>query len=131
MRTRAYRPEVSGCLENRLLLTGGAGLSADPVVLLHFKFHKVAIQTRNDFVIFGERDPTVADLHSDLYSLIVMIPFERVDGLGASINGILDRMQQDLSDNVPDAVRTAGNDVIAATRAEVEARVQAGDVVIR
>jgi hypothetical protein len=131
MRTRAYRPEVPGCLENRSLLSGVAGVSADPVILLQFKLNKVAELTRDYFVTFGERDRSVADLRVALIDVIVMIPFERVDGLGASINGILGRMQKDLSANVPDAVRTAGNDVIAATRAEVEARVQAGDVVVR
>ena len=61
----------------------------------------------------------------------MMIPFERVDGLDVSINRIVNRMQHDLSANVPHAVRSARNDVIAATLADVEARVQAGDVVVR
>ena len=44
-----------------------------------------------------------------------------MDGLGVSINGILDTMKQDLFANVPGSVLTASNDVIAATLAEVEA----------
>ena len=63
--------------------------------------------------------------------VVVMIPFGRVDGLGVSINRIVNRMQHDLSANVPHAIRSARNDVLAVTRAEVEARVRAGDVVVR
>ena len=40
-------------------------------------------------------------------------------------------MQHDLSAKVPNAISSARNDVIAVTRAFVEARVQAGDVVVR
>jgi hypothetical protein len=54
-----------------------------------------------------------------------------VDGLGVSINRIVTRMQHDLSAHVPHAIRSARNDVLAVTRAEVKARVQAGDVVVR
>ena len=46
MRTRAYRPEVPGCLEDRSLLSGVAGLSADPVVLPHRRFNLVAEHMR-------------------------------------------------------------------------------------
>ncbi len=130
MPTRAYRPESPGCLEDRSLLSGVAGLSADPVVLSHRRFNTVAELMRLGFRSFG-RDRNVTELGDDLYKVAVMIPFGRVDGLGVSINRILDRMQDDLSNNVPHAIRSARNDVIALTRADVEARVQAGDVVVR
>jgi hypothetical protein len=61
----------------------------------------------------------------------VMIPFERVDGPDVSINRILNRMQHDVSANVPHAFRSARDSVIAVTRAEVEVRVRSGDVVLR
>jgi hypothetical protein len=130
MRTRAYRPEVPGCLEGRSLLSGVAGLSADPVVLSHRRFNTVAEQIRLGFQSFG-RDRDVSHLGDAISDVAVMIPFGRVDGLGVSINRILNRMQDDLSANVPHAVRSARNDAIAVTRADVEARVQAGDVVVR
>ena len=130
MRTRAYRPEVPGCLEDRSLLSGVSGLSADPVVLSHRRFNTVAEQMRSDFQSFGQ-DRDVSSLRGALNDVAVMIPFGRVDGLGVSINRILNRMQQDLSANVSHAIRSARNDVIAVTRADVEARVQAGDVVVR
>jgi hypothetical protein len=130
MRTRAYRPEVPGCLEDRSLLSGVAGLAADPVVLSHRRFNLVAEQIRLGFRSFG-RDRFISELNDDLRNVIVMIPFGRVDGLGVSINQIVTRMKHDLSANVPDAVRSARTDVIAVTRAAVEARVQAGDVVVR
>ena len=89
MRTRAYRPEVPGCLEDRSLLSGVAGLSADPVVLSHRRFNKFAELTRLGFHSFG-RDRDVSALRSEIYDVAVMIPFGRVDGLGVSVNRILD-----------------------------------------
>lgn len=130
MRTRAYRPEVPGYLEERSLLSGGAGLPTAPVVLLRRQFSKVGEQIHLGFQLFA-RDRAIDDLHDKIFSVGVMIPFGRVDGLGASINGILDRMERDLDANVPFAIRTARTDVLAVTRAAVQVRVQAGDVVIR
>jgi hypothetical protein len=54
-----------------------------------------------------------------------------VDGLGVSINHIVDRMRHDLSIHVPHAARSALFDVLAVTRAQVEARVRAGDAIVR
>jgi hypothetical protein len=130
MRTRAYRPEVPGCLEDRSLLSGVAGLSAEPGVLTRRRFNTVAEQIQLGFQLFA-RDRVVSHLGDEIYDVAVLIPFGRVDGLGVSINRILNRMQHDLSAHVPHALRSARNDVLAVTRADVEARVQAGDVVLR
>jgi hypothetical protein len=134
MRTRAYRPEVPGCLEDRSLLSGAAGLSADPVVLSRLRLNKVAEHVRASFLTFA-RDAKVfhevSHLGDDIYDAVVVIPFGRVDGLGVSINRILSRMQHDLSAHVPHAITSARDDVLAVIRADVEARVRAGDVVVR
>jgi hypothetical protein len=130
MRTRAYRPEVPGCLEVRSLLSGVAGLSAHPVVLSRRQFNFVAEHMRIGFDLFV-RHRDVSQLRGEINDLVVMVPFGQVDGLGVSINRILNRMQHDLSANVPRAIRAALNDVIAVTRADVEARVRAEDVVVR
>jgi hypothetical protein len=130
MRTRAYRPEVPGCLEDRTLLSGVAGLSADPVVLTHRRLNFVIERIGQGFEL-GARYGDVIHLRNEIDDVVVLIPFERVDGLDATIDRIVNRMQHDLAAHVPHAVRTAFNDVIAATRAEVAARVRAGDVVLR
>ena len=129
MRTRAYRPEILGCLEDRSLLSGVAGLTADPVVLSRRQFHFIAEHMRLGFQLFA-RYRDVSQLHNEINDVAVWIPFGRVDGLQVSINRIVNRMQHDLSANVPSAIRKASNDVIAVTRADVEARAQAGDVVV-
>jgi hypothetical protein len=130
MRTRAYRPEAPCCLEDRSLLSSVAGPSAHPVVLTHRRLNFVLERMRQGFDLFG-RYRDVIQLHSEIEDVVVMIPFERVDGLEVSIDRIVDRMRHDLSDHVPHAVRSALNDVIAVTRADVQARVRAGDVVLR
>ena len=130
MRTRAYRPEVPQCLEDRSLLSGIPGLSADPVVLPRRKFNMFAEEIRVTFQTFA-RDRLASDLHDRIFIYGVMIPFARVDGLGVSINRILDRLHRDLAANVPDAIRSARTDVLAVIRADVQARVRAGDVVVR
>lgn len=130
MRTRAYRPEVSGCLEDRSLLSGVAGPLAHPVVISERRLAFIAEHMQNGFVEF-ERFHAISYIHNEIDDVVVMIPFGRVDGLGVKIDRILDRMRRDLYAHVPDAVHTAFKDVLAATRAEVEARVQAGDVVVR
>lgn len=130
MRARAFRPEVPDCLEERSLLSGAAGQSADPVVLSNRRLIKVEQQMVLSFHLFS-RDRYVPGLLDSLHDSAVMIPFGRVDGLGVTINRTVDRMHRDLAAGVPDAIRLAGHDVIAAVRAEVAARVRAGDVVVR
>lgn len=130
MRTRAYRPEVSGCLEDRSLLSGVAGVSADPVVLSRVRFNYVAEQIRAGFQFFI-RDRDIPQLRDELYDFAVFIPFGQADGLGVSINRIVTEMRNNLSAHAPHAIHSALNEVLAVTRAQVRARVQAGDVVIR
>ena len=79
----------------------------------------------------SRRDGDVPHLHDDILDAVVNIPFGRVDGLAVSINGILNRMQHNLSAKVPHALSSARNDLIAVTRADVEDRAQAGDIVVR
>lgn len=130
MRTRAYRPEAPGGLEDRSLLSSVAGLSADPIVLTRREFNMIPEQIQEAFQ-FSRRNGDIQHLHAEILDAVANIPFGRVDGLAVSINDILKRMQHDLSAKVPDAVSRARNDVIAVTRADVEARVQAGDIVVR
>jgi hypothetical protein len=130
MRTRAYRPEVPGYLEDRSLLSGVAGPSADPVI---FSRHRLSFIVEHIQLGFDEyartRDPIL--LHDEIDDVIVMIPFGRVDGLTGSIDRILTRMRDEFSAHVPHAFRQARIDVDAAIRADVEARVRAGDLVVR
>jgi hypothetical protein len=130
MRTRAYRPEILGCLEDRSLLSGVAGLTADPVVLTRRQFHFIAEHMRLGFQSFA-RNRDVSQLHNEINDVAVWIPFGRVDGLQVSINHIVNTMQHDLAANVPHAIRNAGNDVLAVTRANVQALARAGDLVVR
>jgi hypothetical protein len=130
MRTRAYRPEVPGCLEGRSLLSGVAGPSVHPVVLLHRQLNLVVDRMQGGFVLFA-RYHSVSQLRNEIDDVVVMIPFERLDGLDVSIDRIVDRMAQDISAHVPGAIRSASHDVTAATIADVKARVRAGDVVVR
>jgi hypothetical protein len=82
------------------------------------------------FVLFA-RYRDLSQLGAEINDIIVNIPFGGVDGLEASIGGILKRMKHEISAKVPHAFRSARNDVLAVTRAVVEARVQAGDVILR
>ena len=130
MRTRAYRPEVSGCLEGRLLLSGVAGRPAAPYVLTGRQFKSFVVHLDAEFDIFRHTKDG-SHLIDGLKNLIPLIPFARADGLPAKLNHIVDQMGRDIHANVPQPVRTAANEILAVTRAELEARVQAGDVVLR
>ena len=130
MRTRVYRPEVPVCLEDRSLLSGVAGPSADPVMFSRHQLSFIVEHMQDGFDLFA-RNRDVSQLHNEIDDVVVMIPFGRVDGLRASIDRILTRMQNDLSAHVPHAFRRARIDVNAVIRADVEARVQAGDLVVR
>jgi hypothetical protein len=126
MRKRAYRPEAPGCLEGRSLLSG----SSHPVVLLHRQLNMIVDHMRSGFVLFTRyHDP--GQVRSEIEDVVGNIPFGRRDGLDVSIDGIVDNMVQELHAHVPGAIRSASNEVTAATIAEVEARVRAGDVVVR
>jgi hypothetical protein len=130
MRTRAYRPEVSGRLEGRSLLSGVAGLSAAPYVFRGGQFKLYVVHANADFTYFARyRDPI--QIRHEFEDIIPLIPFARADGLPAKFDGIVDQMVSDVHAGVPHAIRSAYDELIAATKAEVEARVQAGDVVIR
>jgi hypothetical protein len=130
MRTRAYRPEVPGCLEDRSLLSGVAGPSADPVVFSRHRLSFIVGHMQQGFDLLA-RYRAVSLLHNEIDDVVVMIPFGRVDGLRGSIDRIVTRMQNEFAAHVPHAFRRARIDVNAVIRADVEARVQAGDLVVR
>jgi hypothetical protein len=130
MRTRAYRPVVSGCLEGRSLLSGVAKLPAAPYVFPGSQYKLYVVHAQADFTLFARYGDPI-QLRHELEDIIPIIPFSRADGLRAKLDGIVDDMLHDIHAGVPQAIRSAYNDAIAVTRAEVEARVQAGDVVVR
>jgi hypothetical protein len=125
MRTRAYRPEVVACLENRTLLSGAA---SHPVVLPFHRLNFVATQMRAAFRAFTQ-NYNIPSLRSDIADVGVLLPFAQVDGLGVKLNAIVTTMQQNRFTD-PNAGQTAINEMIAATRAQVEARVKSGDVTV-
>jgi hypothetical protein len=67
----------------------------------------------------------------ELHHLAVMIPFGQVDGLGVASERIVGNMRLDLAAHVPNAILSARNEELAVFRADVEALVGAGDVVVR
>jgi hypothetical protein len=130
MHRRAYRPEAPVCLEDRSLSSVVAGHPAHPYVYSRREFNFFAEHMRTGFELFGRyRDLT--QLHSEIEDIVGSIPFGKVDGLEDKIDRIVDRMLHELSSKVPHAVRSALDDVVAVAHAGVEARVRAGDVVIR
>jgi hypothetical protein len=126
MRTRAYRPEVPGCLENRSLLAGVAGMSADPIVLTRREFNLVPEEIRSAFEDYRQGFG-IEKLHNDILDAVAPIPYAQADGLGSSITRILKTMQRDIHAKDPQAI----NAVTAVTRADVQALAQAGNIVVR
>lgn len=129
-RTRAYRPEVPGRLEDRALLSSAAPSAADPRVLLSYKLTQIGQQTQTAFQLYL-RDGECAHLGDSIHGVVVMIPFQQADGLSRRIAGILSNMRHDIRAHVPDAVQTAYRDVIDVILLDVEAGVHAGKIVIR
>jgi hypothetical protein len=130
MRTRAYRPEVSGCLENRSLLSGVAGPSSVPIVLTRREFNQVPEEIQSAFQEFRQGFG-IEELHDEILDAVVTIPFGQADGLGVSITRILKTMQREIHAKDSQAITSADNDVIAVTRADVQALAQAGLIVVR
>ena len=130
MRTRAYRPEAPIRLEDRSLLSGAAGPSADPVVFSRHRLSFIVQHMQQGFDLFA-RYRDVSLIHNEVDDVVVMLPFGRADGVRGSIDRILTRMQNDFRAHVPHAFRRARIDVNAVIRADVEARVRAGDLVVR
>ena len=102
MRTRAYRPEVSGCLEHRsqqLFIPGVAGdwlfAMADPIVLTRREFNQVPERIQSAFQEF-RKGFGIAELHDEILDAVVVIPYAQADGLGVSISRILKTMQRDI-----------------------------------
>lgn len=130
MRRRAFRPEVPCSLEGRVLLSGAGGLSTDPVILSARRFTWVGQQIVSSFWIF-KRHRNIEDLRSSIADVVVVIPFGRVDGLGVTMNRVVTELRGELAGNVPRAISSARNEILTATRAQVSARVEAGDVIVR
>ena len=130
MRTRAYRPEVPACLEDRSLLSGVAGPSADPVIFSRHRLSFIVQHMQQGFDLFA-RYHDDSQLRSEIDDVVVMLPFGRADGVRASLFRIVTRMEREISAHVPLAFRSARIDVNAVIRADVEARVRAGDLVVR
>ncbi len=130
MHPRAYRPEVPVCLEDRSLQSGFAVRPAHPVVLLHRQLNFVITHMQNGFVLFS-RFHDVAQVRREINDVVVMIPFQRLDGLDVSLDRVVDTMVQQFAAHVPGAIRSASNDVTAVTIADVKAQVRAGDVIVR
>jgi hypothetical protein len=130
MRTRAYRPEAPGCLEGRSLLSGVAGHLADPIVLTRREFNYVPEQIQEAFLDFRQGSG-ISELRNEISDAVVAVPFGREDGLAASIDGILGTLRSDMHAKVPQAVSIAHNEVLAVTRAAMQAQAQAGNVVVR
>ena len=130
MRTRAYRPEAPGCLEGRSLLSGVAGPSADPVVFSRHRLSFIVQHMQQGFDLFA-RYRDVSQIRSEVDDVVVMLPFGRADGVRGSLDRVVNRMQREISAHIPLAFRRARIDVNAVIRADVEARVRAGDLVVR
>ena len=131
MRTlRAYRPEAPGRLEDRSLLSGVAGASADPVVFSRHRLSFIVQHIQNGFDL-AARHRSLFYISSETDDVVVMLPFGRADDVRGSIDGILRRMRDEISAHVPHAFNQGRVDVVAVIRADVEARVRAGDLVVR
>ncbi len=130
MRTRAYRPEAPNSLEDRSLLSGVARPLVNPVVISAAEFGGITRQMRVDFQMYARNGDNEL-LQTQLLQVAVRVPFGGVNGLGISINSILRNMEQDISGGVPRAIRTATNEVIAATHANLAASIRDGLVIVR
>ena len=130
MRTRAYRPQVPDCLEDRSLLSGVAAPSANPVVFSRRQLNFAAEHLQIGFGLYA-RYRDLSQLHAEIDDSVLMVPFGQADGLEGSVVRILNRMRHDIAAHVPLAFRTARNDVFAVFRANLQARIAAGDLVIR
>lgn len=128
MGKRSYRPEALDCLEERALMSGAA--RPEPVLFSRLRYIRFGEHVRTSFQLFA-RDRAIDELRERLRDEATMIPFARADGLGLTVNGILDRLEEGIANREPHAVREASNNVLAAARDIVRARAAAGDVVVR
>lgn len=125
MRRRAFVPEAPGRLEGRALLSGSRG----PVHLSAAAFGLDLLQIKGDFQQFSISGD-LALLRAQLAMRAAPVPFSRVDGLGQRVNLILGRLEADLAARIPGAINTAYNEVITGIRADVQARINNGTVVV-
>lgn len=126
MSRRSFRPEVPADLEQRLALSGVAAVRK-PVGLSSIGY------TNNQATIAGyfEQYALGGDfklLKTQVAAAEASVPFGRVDGLGEKTRVVLARMRADQADGVSGAIRTGGRRVMAAIKAEVQARVADGSV---
>ena len=125
MRTRAYRPEPPASLEGRALL------SAQPIVLLQRQLNFVLDHMRGGFFVY-DRTGDASQIYNEIEDVVPMIPYNRTDGLQASLDHIVDTMRHELRAHVPGPlVHMAAVELTATTLADVQARIRSGDVVIR
>lgn len=130
MHRRAFRPDFSGGLEARSAPSSLAAPTGDPVVFSQRQLAQVTGRVQISFAVFS-RFRQVPRLRDELVGDTLPIPFRRADGLDESIERIVDRMEEGLTDRVPGAVRAAQHEVVMTIRVNVANRVRSGDVVLR
>lgn len=133
MRRQAYTPDSLGKLEDRVVLSQAA-LSGVPVVVSGYSLEAGIGMVRRDFELFatGEDTPhNFGRLRGMLAQNSVGVPYHRVANLGMKTNVILDQMQADIASGAPQPIQTAYHQVVAGIRAQVQASVDNGSIVVR
>lgn len=126
---RTFVPDALGSLGDRVLLSEAAALPRGPVALSALRFNMSMDMVRNDFELFATSG-NFERLRASLARHTVGSPFAQADGLGVTINAILSRIQADLASGAPRPVAAALHQVEAAVRADVQARIADGTVVV-
>jgi hypothetical protein len=126
MRRRAFKPEALGELEDRVVPSGPP---RGPVVLSGLHFNTALDLVKRDFELYAmsgdfERLRAMLSQHTS------GLPFHRVDAIGRTINAILAQMQSDLAAEVPRAIAMAHGKVADSIRADVQARIDNGTIVV-
>jgi hypothetical protein len=107
-----------------------AGTSADPVYLRAAQPDDFVHNVHLQFQLFI-RNGNLSETRIQLQRSTAMIPFARADGLNETIDGALAELQRGHSARAPRPVLAAYKKIVAAARAGLAARVQAGDVILR
>lgn len=133
MRSRAFKPDGAGRLEDRNLMSGTTAPHG-PVLVSAYSLQQGQGMVQNAFELFAVSRDTPQNferLRAMLASDARGIPFHAVSHLGPQTNAILNQMQADLAAGVPHAIQTAYQAVTAANQAQVNDSEQVGAIVVR
>jgi hypothetical protein len=130
MKKSAFVP-TADCLESRVVLSSGPQFVHGAAVLTRHALNQTYSQIQSAFAQFANHGQNYARLERNLAIAVSRIPWNKRDGLLATIESEVPGLQANVATNVARPVVTARNSAMADVQQFVQGEIANGVIVIR